>query len=88
MSERIEIRDWYQDADTNKGGKMMIRAEYYGQDKKPLGKTYFSELTLRACGLDGSMWKMAARCRCTGKAESFRFTFINEPCPFYCGSFD
>lgn len=66
---------------------MMVKAEYYNGKGKRIASTYASELKLRSLGgLDYAVLGLAARCRVSGQAERFRFTFINEAIPFYCGS--
>ena len=66
---------------------MMVRVEYFDKRMKRIAKTYASELKLRSMGgLDYAVMGLAARCRVSGHAERFRFTYINEGIPFFCGS--
>lgn len=66
---------------------MMVKAEYFDGKMKRLARTYASELKLRNLGgLDYAVLGLAARCKVSGQAQHFRFTYLNENIPFYCGS--
>ena len=69
------------------GATMMVKAEYFDGKGKRIAKTYVSELKLKSLGgIDYAVMGLASRCRVSAKAERFRFTFINETMPFFCGS--
>ena len=66
---------------------MMIQATYFDKKGKRIAKTWVSELKMKDLGgLDYAVLGIAARCHVSGKAERFRFTFLNETIPFFCGS--
>ena len=66
---------------------MIVKAEYFNGKGKRIAKTYASELKLKDMGgIDYAVLGLASRCRVSGQAERFRFTFINETIPFFCGS--